>query len=102
MARKYENVESILTVLGDGQLGGVLKRLSSMEKSVSETLKKITVLETEKAEREAEAEALRLAELAKAEAKQEPAPAPVEVEEKATITPVIVVPILVPIIMAVA
>ncbi len=53
MARKAENVESILTVLGEGQLGGVLKGLSSMEKSVSETLRKITVMETEKAAREA-------------------------------------------------
>ena len=64
MARKYENVESILTVLEDGQLGGVLKGLWSMEKSVSETLKKITVMEAEKTAREAEAEALRQAELA--------------------------------------
>ena len=68
MARKYENVENILTVLGEGQLGGVLKCLSTMEKNVSETLKKITVLEAEKAERKAEAEALRQAELARIEA----------------------------------
>ncbi len=84
MARKYENVESILSVLGDDRLGGVLKRLSTMEKSVSETLKKITAMEAEKAQAEAEAEALRQAELAKsAPVVEAPAPAPVVEEVQA-------------------
>ena len=83
MARKYENVESILTVLEDGQLGGVLKRLLGMEKSVSETLKKITVMEAEKVAREAEAEAeaLRQAELAQKAAEEAPVVAELPKEE---------------------
>ncbi len=55
MAKKYENVENVLKLLEDDQLGGVLKRFSATEKSLSEILKKLTVLETEKAEREAQA-----------------------------------------------
>ena len=55
MAKKYENVENVLKLLEDEQLGGVLKRLSSTEKSLSDILKKLAVLETEKAEREAQA-----------------------------------------------
>ena len=53
MAKKYENVEKLTGLLGDGQLGGLQKRLSSTEKSLAEILKKLSVLETEKAERDA-------------------------------------------------
>ena len=53
MAKKYENVESVLKLLEDEQLGGVLKRLSSTEKALSEILKNLSALEAEKAEREA-------------------------------------------------
>ncbi|MBQ7924411.1 MAG: translation initiation factor IF-2 [Clostridia bacterium] len=68
MAKKYENVENVLKLLEDDSLGGVLKRLSSTEKSLSEILKKLTVLEAEKAEREA-AEAAEAAARAEAEAR---------------------------------
>ncbi len=72
MAKKYENVENVLKLLEDDQLGGVLKRFSATEKSLSEILKKLTVLEAEKAEREAveaaEAAAKAEAELRAAEA----------------------------------
>ncbi len=63
MAKKYENVEKILGLLGEEQLGGLQKRLSSTEKSLSDVLKKLAALEIEKAEREAaaQAEAERLA-----------------------------------------
>ena len=88
MARKYENVESILSVLEDGQLGGVLKRLSNMEKSVSETLKKITVMEAEKAARDAEAEALRQEELAKVTAQAEEIPVEKELPKEEPPAPV--------------
>ena len=61
MAKKYENVEKVLGLLDDKQLGGLQKRLSSTEKNLSEILKKLSALETEKTEREA-AEAMRIAE----------------------------------------
>ncbi len=76
MAKKYENVEKILGLLDDEQLGGLQKRLSSTEKSLSDVLKKLSFLESEKAERDAaeaaaRAEEARLAaeEAAKAAAK---------------------------------
>ena len=50
---KYENVEKILEVLEDSKLGGAMKRLSSTEKSLSEILKNLSVLEAAKAERDA-------------------------------------------------
>ena len=50
---KYENVEKILGILEDEKLGSVMKRLSATEKNISEILKNLTALETEKAEREA-------------------------------------------------
>ncbi len=55
MAKKYENVEKILGLLDDTQLGNLQKRLYSTEKNLSDILKKLSALETEKAEREAEA-----------------------------------------------
>ena len=61
MAKKYENVEKVLGLLDDKQLGGLQKRLSSTEKNLSEILKKLSALETEKTEREA-AEAAKIAE----------------------------------------
>ncbi len=64
MAKKYENVEKLTGLLGDSQLGGLQKRLSSTEKNLSEILKKLSDLEAVKSEREA-AEAARLAEEAK-------------------------------------
>ncbi|MBO5737397.1 MAG: hypothetical protein J6S04_06275 [Clostridia bacterium] len=53
MAKKYENVEKITSLLDDEKLGGVQKRLLSTEKSLSGILKKLAALETEKQEREA-------------------------------------------------
>ena len=53
MAKKYENVEKILGLLDDKQLGGLQKRLASTEKSLTDILKKLSVMEAEKAEREA-------------------------------------------------
>jgi hypothetical protein len=47
MAKKYENVEKILGLLEDEQLGGLQKRLSSTERSLSDILKKLSVLENE-------------------------------------------------------
>ncbi len=61
MAKKYENVEKILGLLDDEQLGSLQKRLASTEKSLSDVLKKLSALESEKAEREA-AEAVARAE----------------------------------------
>ena len=57
MAKKYENVEKIAKLLDDEGLGGLQKRLFATEKNLSEIVKKLTVLETEKAEREAIAKA---------------------------------------------
>ncbi len=92
MAKKYENVEKILGLLEDTQLGGLQKRISSTEKSLSDVLRKLSALETEKAEREA-AQAARAAEeaaraaeeaLRQAKAAEEAAKAvaPEEAEEK--------------------
>ena len=53
MAKKYENAENLLKLLDDTQLGGVLARLSSTEKTLMEVLKNLSVLEAEKAERDA-------------------------------------------------
>ncbi len=64
MAKKYENVEKILGLLDDEQLGGLQKRLASTEKSLSDVLKKLSVLESEKAERDAAAKAEEEARLA--------------------------------------
>ena len=69
MAKKYENVEKVLGLLDESQLGGLQKRLFSTEKNLAEILKKLSELEADKIEREA-AEAARLAEEA---AKQEAA-----------------------------
>ena len=82
MAKKYENVEKILGLLDDERLGGLQKRLSSTEKSLSEILKKLSVLETEKAEREAAEAAARAEEEARLAAEAE-AKAKAEAEEKA-------------------
>ncbi len=84
MAKKYENVEKITSLLDDKQLGGLQKRISSTEKSLADVLKKLSVLEAEKQQREAEeaahAEATAAAESAKeAEVKAE---AELVVEEK--------------------
>ena len=70
MAKKYENVEKILALLDDAQLGGLQKRLSSTEKSLSEILKKLSALENEKAEREAAEAAARAAEEARIAAEE--------------------------------
>ena len=74
MAKKYENVEKITSLLDEGKLGGVQKRLLSTEKSLSGILKKLATLETEKQEREvAEAAARVEAEAAAAKAADEAA-----------------------------
>ena len=70
MAKKYENVEKILGLLDDSQLGGLQKRLSSTEKSLSEILKKLSALEAEKAEREAAEAAARAEEEARIAAEE--------------------------------
>ena len=54
MAKKYENVEKITGLLDEKQLGGLQKRLSSTERSLSDILKKLTALEVEKQERNAQ------------------------------------------------
>ncbi len=91
MAKKYENVEKILGLLDDQQLGGLQKRLSSTERSLSDILKKLSVLETEKAEREASEAAMKAEEEARAAAEEaakaakeaeKPAEIPEEKEEK--------------------
>ena len=82
MAKKYENVEKITSLLDDNQLGGLQKRISSTEKSLSEILRKLSALETEKREREAAEMAARAAEEA-AKAAEEAAKAQAEAEAKA-------------------
>ncbi len=64
MAKKYENVEKITELLGEGQLGGLQKRLSSTEKSLAEIMRKLSALEAEKAERDAQKAAEEAARLA--------------------------------------
>ncbi len=59
MAKKYESVEKIITLLDDKQLGGLQKRISSTERNLSEILKKLSNLEVEKQVREAEEAAAR-------------------------------------------
>ncbi len=86
MAKKYENVEKITSLLDDKQLGGLQKRISSTERSLSEILKKLSALEVEKQTREAE-EAARVEAAEKAAAvaekiAEQAEKAPVEVEEK--------------------
>ena len=80
---KYENVEKILGILEDEKLGSVMKRLSATEKNISEILKNLTALETEKAEREAAEAAARAAEEAKAKAAEAAAAALQAEKEKA-------------------
>ncbi|MBR2442637.1 MAG: translation initiation factor IF-2 [Clostridia bacterium] len=82
MAKKYENVEKITSLLDDNQLGGLQKRISSTEKSLSEILKKLSALEAEKRERETAEMAARAAEEA-AKAADEAAKAQAEAEAKA-------------------
>ena len=88
MAKKYENVEKILGLLDDSQLGGLQKRISSTEKNLSEILKKLSALETEKAEREAVEAAARAEEEARIAA-EEAAKAAAEKEkaEQAAVVP---------------
>ena len=78
----YENVEKILELLGEDQLGGLNKRISSTEKNLSEILRKLSALEAEKAEREAAEAAARAAEEARIAA-EEAAKAQKEAEEQA-------------------
>ena len=80
MAKKYENVEKITSLLGDEQLGGLQKRLSSTEKSLSGILKKLAAMEAEKQEREAAEAAARAEEEARAAAEEA---ARIAAEEKA-------------------
>ena len=80
MAKKYENVEKIAGLLDDKQLGGLQKRLSSTEKSLSEILKKLSVLEVEKQERDAQEAAARMEAEVRAQAEEE---ARLAAEEKA-------------------
>ncbi|MBQ2769031.1 MAG: translation initiation factor IF-2 [Clostridia bacterium] len=83
MAKKYENVEKILGLLDETQLGGLQKRLSSTEKSLSEILKKLSALEAEKAEREAAEAAARAQEEARLAAEEAAKAAAAEKAEKA-------------------
>ena len=92
MAKKYENVEKIISLLGDEQLGGVQKRLASTEKNLSGILKKLSAMEAEKQEREAaeaaaraEAEARAAAEEAARIAAEEKAKAEAEAAAKAAV-----------------
>ena len=88
MAKKYENVEKILGLLDDSQLGGLQKRISSTERNLSEILKKLSALEAEKAEREAVEAAARAEEEARIAA-EEAAKAAAEKEkaEQAAVAP---------------
>ena len=54
---KYENAERISELLGENEIGGILKRLSTTEKNISDVLKNLTLLEEEKAARDAAAKA---------------------------------------------
>ena len=90
MAKKYENVEKIGSLLEDGQLGGLQKSLAATERSLSDILKKLSALEVVKAEREAaeaaaraEAEARAAAEEAARIAAEEAAKAAAEEAAKA-------------------
>jgi len=80
MAKKYENVEKITTLLDDQQLGGVQKRLLSTEKSLAGILKKLAAMEAEKQEREAAEAAARAEEEARLAAEEA---ARIAAEEKA-------------------
>lgn len=91
MAKKYENVEKILGLLDDSQLGGLQKRISSTEKNLSEILKKLSALENEKAEREAAEAAARAEEEARAAA-EEAAKAAAEAEKAAKAEQSVVAP----------
>ena len=70
MAKKYENVEKILGLLDDEQLGGLQKRLSSTEKSLAEIMRKLSAIETENAERIAAEAAARAEEEARIAAEE--------------------------------
>ncbi len=70
MAKKYENVEKILGLLDDERLGGLQRRLSSTERNLSDVLKKLSFLETEKAERDAAEAAARAEEAARLAAEE--------------------------------
>ena len=85
MAKKYENVENVSKLLSDEQLGGVLQRLSSTEKTLLGILKNLSVLEAEKAERDAREAAEKAAEEARlaAEAAEAAEKAEREAAEKA-------------------
>ncbi|MBQ5930100.1 MAG: translation initiation factor IF-2 N-terminal domain-containing protein, partial [Clostridia bacterium] len=88
MAKKYENVEKILGLLDDSQLGGLQKRISSTERNLSEILKKLSALETEKAEREAAEAAARAEEEARIAAEEAvKAAAEKEKAEQAAVVP---------------
>ena len=82
MAKKYENLEKVLGLLDDKKLGGLQKRLSATEKNLSEILKKLALMEAEKAEREAAEAAERAAEEARLAA-EEAARVAAEEEKKA-------------------
>ena len=71
---KYKNVEAITELLDEKHLGKVRKRLISTERSVLEILKKLSALETQKAERAAE-EAAKAAAEAEEKARAEEAAA---------------------------
>ena len=69
----YKNVEKVKELLGEQQLGGLRKRLSSTEKSLNDILKKLNALEAKKAEREAAEAAALAAAAAEAAAAEEAA-----------------------------
>ena len=89
MAMKYENVEKITELLDEKQLGQLQKRLSSTEKSLSDILKKLSALESEKTEREAQAakaaEAEALAQAAAEKAAAQPVVPEIKEEVKETV-----------------
>ena len=80
---KYENVEKILDVLQDDKLGSLMKRLSATEKNLSDIIKNLTALETEKAEREAAEAAARATEKARIAAETAAQKAEQEAQAKA-------------------
>ncbi|MBQ5927169.1 MAG: translation initiation factor IF-2 [Clostridia bacterium] len=67
---KYESVEKVKELLDEQNLGRLQKSLSATEGKLSEILKKLTALETEKAEKEAELARIEAERLAKEEAEK--------------------------------
>ena len=78
---KYENIENISRMLSDGSFTELSKKISSVEKSAFDVIKKLSVLESERAKKQAEVNEEKAE---KAEVAESTTPSPV-VEEKAPV-----------------